>query len=64
MYFFVPFVRPYMHHNYGVISGSHTSRECVWPIIVDEELYTTCLGERVLVVITLNVTFLPLRPYC
>jgi len=26
-YFFVPFVRPCMHHNYGVISGSHACRD-------------------------------------
>jgi len=36
----------------------------VWPIILDAELYTTCPGERVLVVIRFNVTFLPLRPCC
>ena len=28
-YFFVPFVRPCMHHNYGGISGSHACRDCV-----------------------------------
>jgi len=33
------------------------------PIILDAELYTTCPGERVLVAIRFNVTFLPLRPY-
>jgi len=33
------------------------------PIILDAELYTTCPGERVLVVIRFNATFLPLRPY-
>ena len=32
MYFFVPSVHPCMHHNYGVISGRHTSADCVWPI--------------------------------
>ena len=58
---FVPFVRPCMHHNYGVISGSHACRDCVWHIILDAELYTTCPGERVLVVTRFNVTFLPLR---
>ena len=26
-YFFVPFVRPRMHLNYGVISGSHACRD-------------------------------------
>ena len=62
MYFFVPFVRPCMHHNFGVISGSHACRECVWPIIFDAELYTTCPGEGVLVATRFNVTFLPLRP--
>jgi len=55
MYFFVPFLRPYMHHNYGGISGSHTCKYCVWLIIVDAELYTTCPGERVLVVMTHQV---------
>jgi len=59
MYFFVPFVRPCMHHNYGVISGREACRDCVWPIILDAELYTTCPGERVLVVIRFNATFLP-----
>jgi len=33
-----------MHHNY-----------CVWPIILDAELYTTCPGEQVLVVMTHQV---------
>ena len=28
-YFFVPFVHPCMHHNYGVISGSCKQRLCV-----------------------------------
>jgi len=59
-YFFVAFVRPCMHHNYGVISGSHACRDCVWRIILDAELYTTCPGERVLVPTKFNVTFLPL----
>jgi len=27
-------------------------------------LHRTCRGERVLVIIRFNVTFLPLRPYC
>jgi len=60
-YFFVPFVRPRMHHNYGVISGSHACRDCVWHIILDVVLYTTCPGKRVLVATRFNVTFLPLR---
>jgi len=60
-YFFVPFVRPCMHHNYGVISGSNACRDCVWHITLDAELYTTCPGERVLVASRFNVTFLPLR---
>jgi len=50
-----------MHHNYGVISGSHACRDCVWHIILDAELYTTYPGERVLVATRFNVTFLPLR---
>jgi len=29
-YFFVPFVRPCMHLNYGVISGSRAYRDCGW----------------------------------
>jgi len=59
-YFFVTFVRPCMHLNYGVISGSHACRDCGWHIILDAELYTNCYGERVLVVIRFYVTFLPL----
>ena len=59
--FFVPFVRPCMHLNYGVISGSHACRNCVWHIILVGELYTACPGERVLVATKFNVTFLPLR---
>ena len=60
-YFFVPFVRPCMHLNYGVISGSHACRDCVWHMILVAELYATCPGERVLVATKFNVTFLPLR---
>ena len=52
MYFFVPFVRPCMHQNYHGVSESHACKHCVWPIILDAELYTTCPGERVLVVMT------------
>jgi len=55
MFFFVPFVRPCMHHNYGGISESHACKDCVWPIILDAELYTTYPGERVLVVMTHQV---------
>ena len=33
-YFFVPFVRPCLHLNYGVISGSHACRDCGWHIIL------------------------------
>jgi len=62
MYFFISFVRPCIHHNYGGISGSHACKDCVWPIILDAELCTTCPGERVLVAIRFNVTFVPLRP--
>jgi len=58
---YVPFVRPCMHLNYGAISGSHACRDCGWHIILVAELYTTCPGERVLVAIKFNVTFLPLR---
>ena len=63
MYFFVPSLRPCMHHNYGVISGRHTSTNGVWLITLVAELCRTCRGERVLVVIRFNVTFLPLRLY-
>ena len=49
---FVPFVRPRMRHNNVGISESHARKDCVWPIILDAELYTTCPGERVLVVMT------------
>jgi len=42
----------------------HTSIHCVWLITSLAELWTSCHGERVLVVIRFNVTFLPLRPYC
>jgi len=45
-YFFVPFVRPCMHHYYSVISGSRACRDCVWHIISDAELYTTYPGDR------------------
>jgi len=63
MCFFVPSVRPCMHHNYSVTSGRHTCRDCVWPIILFAGLYTTRRGGRVLLVIRFNVTFLALRPY-
>jgi len=64
MYFFA-LVYPRMDHNYGVIPGKYTCRDCVWPKIAG--LYTTCHGERVLVVISgsshqFSVTFLPLKP--
>jgi len=52
-----------MHHNYGVISEGHACRNCVWPIILDAELYTTYPGERVLVVIRFKITFPRLRHY-
>jgi len=54
-------LRPSMHLIYGVISGSHACRDCVWHIILVAELYTTCPGEPVLVATKFNVTFLPLR---
>jgi len=44
-----------MHHNYGGISESHACKDCVWSIILDAELHTTCPGERVLVVMTHQV---------
>ena len=55
MYFSVPFVRPCIHHKYGGIGESHACKDCVWPIILDAELYTTCPGDRVLVVMTHQV---------
>jgi len=60
-YFIVPFVHPCMHLNYGVISGRHACRDCVWHIILVAEIYTTYPGEQVLVATRFNVTFLPLR---
>jgi len=50
-----------MHHNYGVISGSHACRDCGWHMILDAGLYATCPGEQVLVPTRFNVTFVPLR---
>jgi len=50
MYFFVPFVRPCTHHNYGVISRTQACRDCVWSTILDAELHTTSPGDRELVV--------------
>jgi len=40
MYFFVPFVRPCTRHNYGGISESYACKDCVWPIILDADLYS------------------------
>jgi len=60
-YFFIPFVRPCMHHDYGVISGRHACRDCVWHIILDAEHCTTCPRERMLVATRFSLTFLPLR---
>ena len=54
-YIFVPFVRPCMHQNYHGVSESHACKHCVWPIILDAELSTTCRGERVLVIMTHQV---------
>jgi len=65
MYFFVSFVRPCVHHKYGGSSESHACKDCVWPIILDAEFYTTRPGERALVVMTHQVhsKFLHLRQY-
>jgi len=41
-----------MHHNYGGISESHACKDCMWHIILDAELDTTCPRERVLVLMT------------
>jgi len=56
MYFFIPFVRQCMHHNYDVISKGLACKDCVWPIILYAEISTTCPGERVLIVIRFDVT--------
>jgi len=59
----VPSVRPCMHHNYGVILGRHTSTDYLGVKTLVAGHCTTCRSERVLVVIRLNITFLPLRLY-
>jgi len=63
MYFFVPCVRPCMHHSYGVISGNHTSTDCLELKTLVAGHCTTCRGEWVIVVIRFNITFVPLRLY-
>ena len=60
---FRSFSHPCMHYNYGVVSESHACRNCVWPMILAAELYTTFRGEWVLVANTFNVTCLHLRHY-
>ena len=60
---FRSFCKSMMHHHYGVISGRHTSTDCVWSVTLVAGFYTACRGDRVLVVIRFSVTFLPLRPY-
>jgi len=47
----------------GVISGRHTSPDYMRPITLFVGLCATCRGERMLVVIKFNVTFLPSRLY-
>jgi len=59
MYFFVPSVGQFMDYS----SGRHASTDFVWPVTLFAGLYTTCRGDRVLVVIRFKVTFLPLRAY-
>jgi len=44
-----------MHHKYGGIAESHAGKDCVWPIILDVELYAPCPSERVLVVMSREV---------
>ena len=65
MYFFVPFVCPCMHHNYGGIWESHACKDCVWPIIFwCRALYLLLWRASVSShdsVIRFNVTFLLLR---
>jgi len=41
--------------HYGGISESHACQDCVWPIILDADLCTTCPGDQVLVVMTHQV---------
>jgi len=55
MYFFVLFLCPCMHHNYGGISDCHACKDCEWPVIFDEDLYKSCPGDRVLVAMTHQV---------
>jgi len=45
---FVPPVHPRTYHNYGMISGRHTSRDRLWPLILVAELNTTSRGEQLL----------------
>ena len=54
-----------LHNNVAPNIGQKLSNY-QWPIILGAGLYSTCRGERValVVVIRLNATFLPLRPYC
>jgi len=65
MYSFVPSVGPCIGYIIiiGVISGRHTFPDCVRPITLVAGFCTTFRGERVVVVIKFNVTFLPVRPY-
>ena len=63
MYSFVPSVGPCMHHNYWCDFRKAYIPDCVRPTTLVAGLCTTCHGERVLVVIKFNVTFLPLTPY-
>ena len=64
MYFFVPSVRPRMQHNYGVISGRHTSTDCVWPITLVAGLWLYNLPWWAIVGIhQVQCNISTLRPY-
>ena len=53
-----------MLQNYVAPNIGQKMSSNLWTIILVAGLYTTCPGERVLVVIRLNATLLPLRLYC
>jgi len=41
--------------NFGKVA--YACKDCMWPIILDAELYITCTGERVLVLMTHQVQY-------
>jgi len=46
MYFVVLFVRPCMHHKYDGLSESDACKDCVWPIMLDAELYIVMVRRK------------------